>query len=79
MREKGIKLRPDKCVFAKQEVRYLGRIISVDGYRADPQETAALEKFRSPPKTMGELRSLLGFLGYYRAYVENFAQQMKPL
>ena len=79
LREKGIKLRPDKCEFAKREVRYLGRLISVDGYRADPQETAALEKFRSPPKTLGELRSLLGFLGYYRSYVENFAQKLKPL
>ena len=28
---------------------------------------------------MGELRSLLGFLGYYRCYVKNFATKMRPL
>ena len=29
--EKGIKLRPDKCVFGKMEVRYLGRLLSGEG------------------------------------------------
>ena len=29
----GVKLRADKCVFLKQEVRYLGRLISKNGYR----------------------------------------------
>ena len=77
--EKGVKLRASKCAFGKQEVRYLGRMISSEGYRPDPAETAALDKFRAPPETVGELRSLLGFLGYYRAYVEGFAMRVKPL
>ena len=76
---KGIKLRPDKCVFAKLEVRYLGRLLSGKGYRPDPADTAALEKFRSPPKNVGELRSLLGFMGYYRGYVKDFSRKVKPL
>ena len=48
------------CVFLKREVRYLGRLVSGDGYRVDPKDTEALERFREPPKTIGELRSLLG-------------------
>ena len=76
---RGIKLRGIKCSFAKQEVRYLGRLISADGYRPDPTDTAALEKFRTPPETIGELRSLLGFLGYYRTYVKGFAAWVKPM
>ena len=28
---------------------------------------------------VGELRSLLGFLGYYRCYVEIFSRKVKPL
>ena len=69
LKTRGIKLCADKCNFFKQEVRYLGRLISVNGYSSDPIDTNALEKFRCPPKTIGELRSLLGFLGYYRCYV----------
>ena len=79
LRSQGIKLCGDKCVFAKQEVRYLGRLISGEGYKPDPEDTAALEKFRTPRKTVGEVRSLLGFLGYYRCYVRDFSKRVKPL
>ena len=58
-KEKGIKLNAKKCHFFKREVKYLGRLISKDGYRADPQDSIALEKFRAPPKTVCELRLLL--------------------
>ena len=73
LKEKGVKLRVNKCVFAKPEVRYLGRLVSAGGYRADPEDTKALQKFREAPKTVGDVRSLLGFLGYYRGYVRDFA------
>ena len=79
LKEKGVKLRADKCNFFKREVRYLGRLISQNGYRCDPIDTAALEIFRTPPKTIGELRSLLGFFGYYRCYVQDFSKLMCPL
>ena len=79
LRSHGVKLRPDKCVFFRQEVRYLGRLVSKHGYRPDPKDTEALERFRCAPKTVGDLRSMLGFFGYYRTYVRNFAQKFRPL
>ena len=74
-----MKLKADKCNFFKYEVRYLGRLISGEGYRPDPKDIAALEMFRCPPKDVGELRSLLGFLGYYWSFVKDFAKRMKPV
>ena len=79
LKEKGIKLNAKKCHFFKREVKYLRCLISKDRYGADPQDSIALEKFRAPPKTVGELHSLLGFLGYYRCYVKNFSKILKPL
>ena len=79
LRAKGIKLRVDKCFFAMKEVRYLGRLVSEHGYRPDPEDIKALEKFREPPKNVGEVRSMVGFLSYYRGHVENFAKKMKPV
>ena len=79
LKTREIKLCADKCNFFKQEVRYFGRFISVNGYHSDAIDTTALEKFRCPPKTIGELRSLLGFLGYYQGYVKDFSKLMKPL
>ena len=79
LQSRGVKLRAEKCCFGKQEVRYLGRLVSAEGYRADPAETEAIERFRDPPKTVGELRSLLGFMGYYRCYIKDFSRHVKPL
>ena len=59
LQEKGIKLNPTKCVFFKKEIRYLGRLISKDGYRPDPKDVEALEKCKVPPKNVGELRRVL--------------------
>ena len=77
LKEHGVKLRAEKCEFVKTEVRYLGRLVSGKGYRPDPKDTESLEKFRSPPSNIGELRSLLGFLGYFRCYVKDFSQKVK--
>ena len=79
LKSKGVKLRVDKCDFVKPEVRYLGRLVSGEGYRPDPVDVKALEKFREAPKSVGEVRSLLGFLGYYRNYVKDFAKTLKPV
>ena len=79
LRSKGIKLRVNKCHFARSEVRYLGRLVSENGYRPDPEDIKALEKFRTPPTNVGEVRTMVGFLGYYRGHVQNFAKKMKPV
>ena len=79
LKSKGMKLRVDKCVFAKPEVRYLGRLVSEHGYRPDPEDVKALEKFRVAPANVGEVRTMLGFLSYYRGHVQNFAKLMKPV
>ena len=76
----GVKVKPRKCSLFAQEVRYLGRIISADGYRADPKEVAAMQALKEKtPQTVGDLRKLLGILGYYRRYIKDFSKKAKPL
>uniref|UniRef100_A0A8C1WAH7 Gypsy retrotransposon integrase-like protein 1 n=1 Tax=Cyprinus carpio TaxID=7962 RepID=A0A8C1WAH7_CYPCA len=76
----GIKLRPRKCDFFKREVCYVGRIISEQGYSMNPKEKEAVQalKWRTP-STVREVRKLMGFLGYYRSYIADFARIAKPL
>ena len=80
LRQHGVKLKPRKCSLFKREVRFLGRIVSGDGYRMDPESVKAVEKLKEAfPKTVGEVRQLAGILSYYRRYIRNFAKIAKPI
>ena len=77
--EHGIKLNPAKCVWFQKEVKYLGHVLSSSGYRIDGACTEVLEKLKESPKTVGDVRSLLGFVGYYRSYIKDFSRKAKSL
>lgn len=80
MREHGIKLRPKKCELFKRQVRYIGRMVSGEGVQVDPKDLEAVLQLKErEPKTVGEVRALLGFLGYYRSYIQDFARLAGPL
>jgi len=38
----GLKLKPSKCHFIRQEVEYLGHIITPNGLKPSPQRVAAV-------------------------------------
>ena len=80
LREHGVKLKPKKCKLFKREVNYLGQIVSAEGYRLDPSNVEAVRTLKdSKPSTVGEVRKLLGLVGYYRRYIQNFAKIAHPL
>ena len=57
LKEKGIKLNPKKCQFFKKEIRYLGRLLTKEGYHPDPENTSALNACKNPPRTVGNCRN----------------------
>ena len=80
LREHGVKLKPRKCSLFKRRVKFLGRIVSGDGYQMDPGCVQAIRKLREViPKTVGEVRQLADILSYYRRYIKNFAKTAKPI
>ena len=80
LREHGIKLKAKKCDLFKREVRFLGRKISGEGYRMDDSNIKAVTSLLDQkPKTVGDVRKLLGLLSYYRRSIPAFAKIAKPL
>lgn len=75
-----VKLTAKKCKLFESQVKFLGKIVSEEGNTMDPEETAPVQALRDrKPKTVGDLRQLLGFLLYYRTYIPSFSQIARPL
>ena len=80
LRSHGVKLNPKKCRLFFNEVSYLGRVISQEGYKMDPKNAEAVMALKElKPKTLGEVRKLVGLLSVYRRFVPNFSRVAKPL
>uniref|UniRef100_A0A3P8TE73 Gypsy retrotransposon integrase-like protein 1 n=2 Tax=Amphiprion percula TaxID=161767 RepID=A0A3P8TE73_AMPPE len=76
----GVKLTAKKCELFKPNVRFLGRIVSKEGHSMDPAEVAPVLALKEKqPSTVGEVRQILGFLSYYRSYIQDFSRIAKPL
>lgn len=79
LQQHNVKLRPTKCELFKHEVRYVGRLVSAKGVRIDPRDLdAVLALKEKTPNTVGDVRKLLGFLSYYRAYIQDFSASPNP-
>ena len=69
-----------KCNLFANEVCYLGYTVTNDSYCMDPSNADAVWSLKSnPPRTIGSLRKMLGFLSYYRRYIKDFAKITHPL
>ena len=80
LKQKGIRLKARKCNLFAQEVTYLGRIINADGYRIDPKGIKPiLELKKWKPESLGDVHQLLGLLGYFRRYIQDFSRIAKPI
>jgi hypothetical protein len=62
--EAGLHLKPEKCEFHCQEVKYLGFIISTSGTKMDPAKVATVQEWPEP-RNIKDVQSFLGFANFY--------------
>jgi hypothetical protein len=72
LREHDLYLKPEKCKFKKDEIKYLGVIVGKGHLQMHPGKLQEMADW-SPPKTLMEVRSFLGFTSYYRYFVPNYS------
>ncbi|XP_063784361.1 uncharacterized protein LOC134933234 [Pseudophryne corroboree] len=78
LQARGLKLSIEKCQFCRSSVKYLGHIVSRQGIATDPEKVSTVKNWPRPGN-LKELRSFLGFCGYYRKFVPQYAALAKPL
>ena len=78
LNEAGLNLNARKCQFLKEEVSFLGYVVSAEGLSTDPEKVEAIWKY-PVPTNLSERRAFLGLASYYRHFVNDFAKLAYPL
>jgi len=72
-------LKPSKCVFEKPEVDFLGVHLGHGEISIDPSKIAGIKDWPTMLKSIKEVQSRLGVLGFQRPFIPGFATIAKPL
>nr|VZH93020.1 unnamed protein product [Spirometra erinaceieuropaei] len=78
VQEYGFRLRTDKCQFFLDSIKYLGFVFDVTGRHPDPENIRAIQRM-SAPKNVSQLRSFLGLISYYSAFLPSLHDVRAPL
>ena len=78
LKQHNLKLKGSKCEFFRSEVTYLGHVVTREGIRTDPEKTKAIRTW-PVPRSVKDVRAFLGFTGYYRRFIRNYATIARPL
>ena len=77
-KDANLKLTPGKTELLKEEVKFVGLTISAEGMKINEDRVKAILDLK-PPTNAKQLQSVLGFFGYNRAFIKNYAAIAKPL
>ncbi|KAM8707567.1 hypothetical protein ACLKA7_014661 [Drosophila subpalustris] len=77
-RKANLTLNIAKSRFCVTEVQYLGFVIGRGGIATDPSKVDAIRSWPSP-KTLKQARRFLGLVGWYRRFIQNFAEVVFPI
>lgn len=76
--EAGLTLSKEKCMFCKPELRYLGYVVGSNGLHVDPDKINAILTIPTP-KTVAEIRRIIGTVSWYRRFIASFSTIIAPL
>src|SRR6266496_1416024 len=78
LEEANLKLKLEKCEFAKREIKVLGHRVDAEGTRPDPGKVEAILK-QPRLTTITEVRAFLGAAGFFKKYIQDFGKIATPL
>ncbi|MCP4058464.1 MAG: hypothetical protein GY738_14340, partial [Pseudoalteromonas sp.] len=78
LRQKHLRLKPNKCTILCKEVTFLGLVLDHTGLHTDPKKVQAIKEY-PPPTKVKEVRQFLGMAGYFRRFIPHFSGIAKPM
>ena len=77
-RKANLKLNSKKMNLKKQQVKFMGHVITQDGLKPDPDKVKAVKNMPKP-KCKQEALSLLGFINYLAKFLPKISEVAQPL
>ena len=74
----NLKLNFDKCQIKKNEVLYVGHLVTAQGLKPDPAKVRAVQKMPIPT-SKEDVRRFLGFIQYLAKFIPNLSEIDAPL
>jgi hypothetical protein len=78
LRDHKLYAKLSKCEFWLDSVKFIGHTISKEGISVDPSKVQEVMDWK-PPKSMHQIRSFLGLVGYHRRFIPDFSRIVKPM
>ena len=78
LRNAGLKINPQKCSLFKDQVIFLGHVVSARDIATDPSKLESVTNWPTP-KNVKQVRGFIGLCSYYRKYIKSFADIARPL
>jgi hypothetical protein len=66
-------VKPEKCAFEQDEMKYLGIIMGKGKTQMDPKKLLAVANYTTP-QNMTNVHAFLGFTGYYQYFIQGYSQ-----
>lgn len=76
--EYDLYLKPKKCEFDCDRIKYLGMIIEPSRVSMDYRKTAAVANWPKP-RNLRDVRRFLGFANFYHRFIQNFSAKARLL
>jgi len=78
LKENKLFLCSEKCEFYKQQIEYLGLVISENRVSMDLVKVAGVREWPTP-ENKTDVQAFLGFVNFYWRFIQNFFAKAQPL
>jgi len=78
LQEHKIFLHLEKCEFCKEQIEYLGLVISENEVSMDPVKVVGVREWPTP-ENKTDVQAFLGFVNFYRRFIWDFSAKAQPL
>ena len=72
LKENKLFFYPEKCEFYKEQIKYLGLVISENEVSMDPVKVAGVQEWPTP-ENKTDVQAFLGFVNFYQRFIQDFS------